>query len=402
MAFYVARTSSLRWAIAGRSKRKLNELRSRLILGRPKPPTTEIGVIVASTSDKEAMNLMARSTRLVLSAVGPYTTLGESTVKACIENGTHYADVTGEVDWVLKMKEKYQERAKQSGSTLCSFAGYDSVPSDISVHAAKSALKAKSLSSAEVVVRLKGGMMPRGTIRTTIEKMPHLIDFVESLVRYTPSDERWTTARSLIIWLLPRWSNEFGAFTVPHFMGWCNIPVVHNSFAGKIGVFNDRMALPMSEWWTGYGFIQTVMIYAVLVVMAPISMLFQMLVVMVPSLSTLILKLFDLLQYRGNTDWSRKVLDRASVSCWTYVSTEYGDKATVHFFCQGDAGIKCTALLAAETAFAMLELDDQDKLPKGIFGSPAMVAGDALVKRLQEEAIDCSLEVTVHKSKKQC
>ena len=35
----------------------------------------------------------------LLSAAGPYSILGERVMTACIESGTHYVDITGEVPW---------------------------------------------------------------------------------------------------------------------------------------------------------------------------------------------------------------------------------------------------------------------------------------------------------------
>ena len=94
-----------RIAIAGRSEQKLNSIRSEIIVNRLRPSTGDIGVIVANatayasntdpTTPSAAMDAMAKSTKLVISAVGPYTTLGESTVRACIKHGTHYVDITG-------------------------------------------------------------------------------------------------------------------------------------------------------------------------------------------------------------------------------------------------------------------------------------------------------------------
>ena len=94
-----------RIAIAGRSEQKLNSIRSEIIVNRLRPSSGDIGVIVADatanasntdpTTPSAAMDAMAKSTKLVISAVGPYTTLGESTVRACIKHGTHYVDITG-------------------------------------------------------------------------------------------------------------------------------------------------------------------------------------------------------------------------------------------------------------------------------------------------------------------
>mmetsp|Transcript_22185 Transcript_22185/g.61763 ORF Transcript_22185/g.61763 Transcript_22185/m.61763 type:complete len:491 (+) Transcript_22185:448-1920(+) len=413
-------SSIFRWAIAGRSGSKLNTLRSQIIVGRSGHSTVdEIGILTADSTCPNNTNQLAKSARLVVSAVGPYTRLGENIYAACVENGTNYVDITGEVDWVLHMREKYGERARETGSTLCSFSGYDSVPSDITIYAARRVLSEcdatdlgdasdnngeVSLSCAETVVEVNSGAMPRGTIRTMITKLPDGPQFCRDLVRFASSKNEGSermVVKSLVWWLLPRWSADYGAFTLPHFMGWCNIPVVYNSCSSIDCTYHDRIGIPFSQGClgTGYGLLQTLVLYLFLLATAPFFLIFQTIVVLVPSLSEFLLKAFDSFQYRGNTPQNQKLMENSTVDVWTYAtSASSGSQARVHLHVKGDAGIKCTALLACETAFSILELDDANKLPRGVIGSPSMIAGDALVDRLQDEdAIGdfCTLTVTV-------
>lgn len=74
---------NLKWAIAGRSEDKLNKVKSELDLG-------DIPILVADTSNDEALRTVFGQTRLVLNCTGPYRFLGEPVVKACIESKTHY------------------------------------------------------------------------------------------------------------------------------------------------------------------------------------------------------------------------------------------------------------------------------------------------------------------------
>merc|ERR1711865_154326 len=105
------------------------------------------------------------------------------------------------------MREKYKKRAKETGSTLCSFAGYDCVPCNITIHLAQSVLlndhnnditaststkkddsnntSTSYLISAETVTRVNGGTFPRGTIRTMISKLPEGVVFARNLIRYS-------------------------------------------------------------------------------------------------------------------------------------------------------------------------------------------------------------------------
>jgi len=405
-----------RWAIAGRSENKLNRLRSRIIVTRTTPSAKdEIGVLVADSASTEDMKELAKSTRVLISAVGPYSLLGESIYRACVENGTHYVDITGEVDWVDDMRSKYQQKAKETGATLCSFAGYDCVPCDLTTHLARKVLSEQNLGgkvdnptlvSLESVIEATSGAFPRGTIRTTISKLGDSASFCGKLIRFASSGKKihWKTTRALIEWLLPRWSSEYGAFTLPHFMGWCNIPVIYYSHDNAIDcTFHDRMAVPYSKdcLLTGYGLLQTLVTYLVLVGFGPFVLFFQILVALVPSISSALLKIFDSLQYRGNRANNQQVLEDAVTNAYNYATGSDGTKVAIHLRVKGDPGIKCTALLAAETSFSMLQLLDRNELPKGVIGTPSQIAGDTLCERLGDEATigdSCSLKVKVFTS----
>merc|ERR1712166_354525 len=241
-----------------------------------------------------------------------------------------------------------------------------------------------SFTSAETVTQVDGGAMPKGTIRTMISKLPEGAAFLKKLIRYAGggggsrggSDSGGgkvgkcsKTTRSLIQWLLPRWSSEFGAFTLPHFMGWCNIPVIHNSYCSSVAktaaeeeegggdsnsmiidcIYHDRVAVPFSQGClgTGYGLLQTLIVYTILLLGTPLFLCFQIFVAFVPSTAVILLKLFDSLQYSGNPQQNQKQLEDSTVEVYTYATSSEGTKAVIHMFVNGDPGIKCTAMLAA-------------------------------------------------------
>ena len=396
-----AGSSRLRWAIAGRSKEKLESLKSGFMAGRS-DNDDEIGVLICpDVGNSESMRQLASSTKILVSAVGPYTVLGETIFQACVFEGTHYADVTGEVDWVGRMRQRYAEDAKRSGSTLCSFAGYDCVPCDIMLHLAHKRLSecdgcSAVITSLENVCYTPNGVFPRGTIRTTISKLPEMSTFISSLVRYAGSNGRihWRTAIALVRWLLPKWSPEFGAFTIPNYMGWCNIPVVYGSHNLNC-TYHDRFAAPNCN---DYFLSVAIGFYFFLLAFSPVFVLLQIVVFFVPSTAKVLLKRFDSLEYRGNSKDKQNQMDTATTDVWSYAKSSLGSKATVHLHVKGDAGIKATGLLAGETIFSMLELLDNGKLPKGVIGSPSEIVGDTLVERLQDEETighSCTLTVTV-------
>jgi short subunit dehydrogenase-like uncharacterized protein len=69
----------------------------------------------------------------VLTTVGPYARYGELLVECCVQNGTHYCDLAGEVQWMRRMIDLYQPGAVASGARIVHSCGFDSVPSDLGV-----------------------------------------------------------------------------------------------------------------------------------------------------------------------------------------------------------------------------------------------------------------------------
>jgi short subunit dehydrogenase-like uncharacterized protein len=55
-----------------------------------------IRVIVADVEDESSLREMASQARVVVNCVGPFRFYGEPVVRACIESGAHYVDVSGE------------------------------------------------------------------------------------------------------------------------------------------------------------------------------------------------------------------------------------------------------------------------------------------------------------------
>ena len=118
----------LNWAIAGRSETKLRSVRESL-----GDAATDLKLIVADSTDGAALAALAGQTRVVLSTVGPYALYGSELVAACVDAGTDYCDLAGEVQWIRKMIDTHQERAAQTGARIVHCCGFDSIPSDIGV-----------------------------------------------------------------------------------------------------------------------------------------------------------------------------------------------------------------------------------------------------------------------------
>lgn len=62
---------------------------------------------------------------------------------SCVKFGTHYCDITGEVNWVKKLITGYEEEAKKSGAIIVNCCGMDCIPSDLGTFAITSHIKEK-------------------------------------------------------------------------------------------------------------------------------------------------------------------------------------------------------------------------------------------------------------------
>lgn len=116
----------VRWAIAGRDRARLEAVRDRL-----GSKVGEIGVIVAEAHDQPALEQLAARTRIVLTTAGPFALYGNGLVEACVNQRTHYVDITGETFWVRRLIDRYHSRAATDGTRIIPFCGFDSVPSDL-------------------------------------------------------------------------------------------------------------------------------------------------------------------------------------------------------------------------------------------------------------------------------
>ena len=152
----------LRWGIAGRDTRRLEEV------ARSLPSTPE--VVRVDVTDPDSLAAMAQRTRVLATTVGPYARLGVDVARACAEHGTHYADITGEEGFVRTLERDVDPIARASGSTMVVCCGFDSVPHDLGVRFAVSHLP----DDADVVMRgyvRVSGRMSGGTARTALDAL---------------------------------------------------------------------------------------------------------------------------------------------------------------------------------------------------------------------------------------
>lgn len=132
-AEYLARhaPAGLRWALAGRSRPRLEAVHRRL--ARIDPACSELPLVQADVNDPASIRALAESARVVITTVGPYALYGEPVVAACAAAGTDYVDLTGEPEFVDAIWLGHHEQAERSGARIVHSCGLDSIPYDLGV-----------------------------------------------------------------------------------------------------------------------------------------------------------------------------------------------------------------------------------------------------------------------------
>ncbi|MGX1493771.1 saccharopine dehydrogenase family protein [Streptomyces tendae] len=118
----------LRWALAGRSRAKLEALRASL------PDAAGVDVLEADVADPASVRRLAKQARVVASTVGPYVRYGEDLVAACADTGADYLDLCGEPEFVDLTYVRHDARARETGARLVHACGFDSVPHDLGAY----------------------------------------------------------------------------------------------------------------------------------------------------------------------------------------------------------------------------------------------------------------------------
>ena len=159
----------LTWAIAGRSKDKCEKIKRELIA--LKSEAKDLEIIIADAFDLESLQKMAAQTKVICTTVGPYSEYGHALVEACVEEGTHYCDLTGESHFVRQMIDTYHEKAQEKQLKIVHASGFDSIPSDLGVLFTQEKFKEEYGSYASEIKMMTGkmkGKLSGGTFASII------------------------------------------------------------------------------------------------------------------------------------------------------------------------------------------------------------------------------------------
>ncbi len=224
------RGEALRWAMAGRSEKKLAAVRDEIDAPADTP------LVIADSSDPESLNAMVQRTKVVISTVGPYQFYGSALVAACAQSGTDYVDLCGEPAWMRQMIDAHSETAKKTGARIVLSCGFDSIPLDLGVFVLQQEAQkrfGKPCSEVKGRVRAMKGTFSGGTadsLKATIaaaSKDRDLITLLKSPFALTPGFEGPAQPDGS----KPKFEPELQSWLAPFIMAPINTKNVHRSNA---------------------------------------------------------------------------------------------------------------------------------------------------------------------------
>lgn len=122
---------------------------------------------VFSVDDAHALREGLRDISVVLNCAGPFQHTADPIVRACLDLGVHYLDITGEFH-VIEAIAHRDEAAKNANVTLMPAAGFDVVPTDCMAAYLKDQLP--DATHLELAFHAVGGLS-HGTAQTMIQSL---------------------------------------------------------------------------------------------------------------------------------------------------------------------------------------------------------------------------------------
>lgn len=376
-AEYLARAmsrESFSWAVAGRNADKLARVCRRLESINP-DCRGRVGQIVADVEDPGSLAAMTAQARVVITTVGPYIHFGEPLVKACVEQGTDYVDLTGEPEFVDNMIHRYGEKARDNKVRIVNSCGFDSIPHDLGAWYTVQELTRDMTRkvAAEQHIQVEGfvrasGTFSGGTWHSAIHAFSRYREFMkEKKAHGKPQGQ--SDRRRLIRAIPPslHFHKDLNAWAVP-------FPTIDPQVVRRSARELDDYGREFS-----YGhYVQVRKLPKVIAGGAFVSGLFL--------LSQLKMTRNWLLSFKSQGDGpSRKQIERA----WFKVTFkgEMGERRIKTMVRGGDPGYGETSKMLAESALC-LALDRRRLNPVYGVVTPASVMGRPLYERLQSAGIE--------------
>lgn len=366
-------TDTVRWAVAGRNRTKLEQLLEDL--------GVELPIVVVDAADREALDEMVTDTRVVASTVGPYALYGSELVAAVAAAGTDYCDLSGEPHWVQAMIDAHQEQAVETGARIVPSCGFDSIPSDLGVwFTQREAHERFGQYCSRIAMRVKGarGGFSGGTVASgmnTFDEMakdPSLRKVLGNPYALAPAGERYGVRQPNV--MLPANDELSGSWVAPFIMGPVNSKVVHRTHALLGRPWGDEFRYD-EAMMTGDGPMGLVKASAIAVGMGGLAA--------VSSVGPIRRQLQERVLPKPGTGPDEEARESGFFDIRLFGQTDDGRAITTKVTGDRDPGYGSTAKMLGETAAAFL---DPPAVNMAGFLTPASAFGDALIDRLVDHA----------------
>lgn len=364
-------TGALRWAIAGRSRSKLDAV--------AEATGADVDRIVADAADAEAMVDLAQSATVIASTVGPYALYGSELVAAASAAGTHYCDLTGEPLWMQRMIDEHGSTAVETGARIVHTCGFDSIPSDLGVwFTQQQAIERFGEPCTSIAMRVKAmkGGASGGTIASLMNVMeevasdPSLRKVLANPYALAPVDMRSGPKQPNVT--IPAMDKVSGEWVAPFVMASINTRVVQRSHA-----------LLGRPWGEGFLYDEAMMMGSGPIGAAKAAGLtgglggFMGLAAVGPIRKVL----NNYVLPKPGTGPSPEAQDAGFFDLRFFGTTASGDEIECKVTGDADPGYGSTAKMMGEAALALIETNGD-----GGFHTPASAFGDELIGRLEEHA----------------
>ncbi|WP_397585125.1 saccharopine dehydrogenase family protein [Sphingorhabdus sp.] len=365
---------SIVWAIAGRSRTKLQQVSDTIGL-------SGIEMIVADSVDEGSLRQMCAQTKVVMSTVGPYALYGELLVRVCATTGTDYCDLTGEPQWIRKMQLRHEADAVKSGARILHCCGFDSIPSDLGVHfLQRNALEQFGQTCDRITMRvanMKGGASG-GTIASMINMVKEAVSDADLRLELKDPYSLCPPDHSFFVQqpdVKIAYDNVYGGWIAPFVMAGINTRIVHRSNAlshnsyGAEFTYEEAVATGQGAKGKRMARATSWGVNALMIGLAvpPIRWLLESFVLPKPG--------------EGPTE---KAQLEGGFDIVFLGSTAQGENIRCRVTGDRDPGYGSTAKMLSQ-ASACLAKDVRDTVAGG-FWTPATILGDRLIDRLKAHA----------------
>ena len=123
-------SAPLKWIIAGRDVQALTEMAAEFAQGYA-PEIVEIEDLGLADIGR-----LTSQTEWLINAAGPYAHHGDRVIESCLGSGTHYIDISGEVDVIGDWIHLFHDRAVAANVQIIPAAGFEALPFDLMTRAA--------------------------------------------------------------------------------------------------------------------------------------------------------------------------------------------------------------------------------------------------------------------------